>query len=520
MKYSKIINKTPQTQKHLLRPDQVKNMAGGYVFPIPPQDQLERFLLLGTEGGTFYAGEQKLTVDNAKSIIAYINTDGPAVVSTVQRFFAEKRLPKMDTGLFVLALAMAVGSAATKQAAYRAIIVCCPTATQLFTLLGDIQAMRGWSRGLRNGIAKWYTERRPENLALQLVKYRQRNGFTHRDALRLCHAKTKSEALNQLFKYAVGKAPAKESGSKLIEAFDKAQDPKMSTPDLAKLIFTEKLTWEMVPTDRLNKPDVLAALLAHMPITALVRNLNRFSRAGMTEGYSVTTQVIVSQLSTLKCDIHPVNVMNAFLTYGSGHGFRGDTTWAVNQRIADALQDLYERSIGAVVPTGKSVLVGVDHSGSMRRTIADMSMSALQFANVLALTFLKSEPHSDVVAFTDKQKEFPFGRRSSLTEVLKFHTPPENTDCSIPIEYALKKGHKYDAIAIITDNESFAGKRHSFECLAEYRKAVNKDVKIIEIATVATPSSQFPNNDRNLLRMVGFDGSVLSILNQTIANKT
>lgn len=52
----------PQTVQ--ARPDQVVNNARGFVFQVGDKDRLERFLILGTDGGTYYASEQKVTEDN------------------------------------------------------------------------------------------------------------------------------------------------------------------------------------------------------------------------------------------------------------------------------------------------------------------------------------------------------------------------------------------------------------------------------------------------------------------------
>ena len=42
-------------------PRQVKNSDGAYVFPVDPFVQLERFLVLGSSGGTYYASERTVT---------------------------------------------------------------------------------------------------------------------------------------------------------------------------------------------------------------------------------------------------------------------------------------------------------------------------------------------------------------------------------------------------------------------------------------------------------------------------
>ena len=60
-KYAKLfsLRKTPQSQPIA---GTVANAAGGYAFPVDDWTRLDRFLILGTEGGSYYAGERALTV--------------------------------------------------------------------------------------------------------------------------------------------------------------------------------------------------------------------------------------------------------------------------------------------------------------------------------------------------------------------------------------------------------------------------------------------------------------------------
>ena len=55
--------KTPQSEKADAR--QEKNEAGGFAFRLDDVGRLHRFLMTGTQGGTFYIGERELTKDNA-----------------------------------------------------------------------------------------------------------------------------------------------------------------------------------------------------------------------------------------------------------------------------------------------------------------------------------------------------------------------------------------------------------------------------------------------------------------------
>ena len=519
--YSKTLNTpTPQSQPIPGRADMVKNNAGGYVFEVSPQDRLERFLLIGSEGGTYYVSEQKLTQDNATNIISLIKSDGLSVVNTVVDFATNNRAPKADAGLFVLALAATYGNEDTKTAAYAAISKVCRTSTHLFTFLANVQNLRGWSRGLRNGVAKFYTTKTPEQVAYQLVKYRNRAGFTHRDALRLSHAKATNLTTNDLFAYATAKeetlASAIERCGGLIEAFETAQTATKER-ELVSLIKEFKLTWEMVPNTAVNKPEVLKALLENMPCTALLRNLNRFSYNGLTDGNTETTKAIVKKLTDAefvkKGGVHPLNVVNSMFTYSSGRGTLGDKTWTPNQKIVDALSETYDLSIKALESSGKNILVAVDVSGSMGSRVNGMQMTAAQIGNVLATTILKVEDEAEMIWFDTSIHQPKIGRRSSIDEVLRQSTPGGGTDCALAFRHALATKIKYDAIIILTDNETWAGRGHGEQLLEEYRRKINKNVKVVEVAMVANPYTQFPADDKNLLRVVGFDASVVDVIN-------
>lgn len=512
--YSSGLTNRNQRQPAFGRADMVQNNAGGYGFEVTPQERLERFLLIGSEGGTYYVGEPKLTQENAENILKMLKTDGLQVVATVVDFATNRRAPKADAGLFVLALAASFGDQETKNAAYKAVNSVAQNSTQLFTFLANIQNLRGWSRGLRKAVARFYTGKSVEKLAYQIVKYRNRAGFTHRDALRLSHASTTDSVRNELFKYAVGKITESESSNTLVQTFGKAQTAKGA--ELLALIDSAKLTWEMIPTSELNDPEVLKALLPNMQLTALVRNLNRFSKAGLTKGNSATVKAIVSKLTDAEFvgkNMHPVNVINSLLTYQSGRGVKGDSTWEVNQNIVDALHDTFELALKAIVPTGKKILIGVDISGSMNAPVGGMQMSATQIAQVLANVMLKSEKNAEMVWFDTGIVAARLGRRSSIQEVLRNAPTGGGTDCAQPIVYAANNLESYDAIIILTDSETWAGPRHGFEVLASYRKNVNRDVKVIEVALTGTQHSTMPNDDKNLLRVVGFDASVVDVIN-------
>jgi len=58
---------TPQSEP-IPGSNQVPNSAGGHSFEVDIWTRLNRFLILGTEGGTYYIRQKELTKKNAKSI--------------------------------------------------------------------------------------------------------------------------------------------------------------------------------------------------------------------------------------------------------------------------------------------------------------------------------------------------------------------------------------------------------------------------------------------------------------------
>src|SRR4029453_8731953 len=82
---------------------------------------------------------------------------------------------------------------------------------------------------------------------------------------------------------------------KLIEAFEQAK--KASNRDeIVKLITEQDLPREAIPTQWLNEVAVWDALLANMPMTAMIRNLGKMTSLGLLAPFSDTKRLIVRKL--------------------------------------------------------------------------------------------------------------------------------------------------------------------------------------------------------------------------------
>src|ERR1700760_4283004 len=83
---------------------QIKNSAGGYAFAIDDWSRLDRFLVLGSDGGTYYATERKLTIENAQCVLRCLSSDPKRAVEVIASVSESGRAPKNAPAVVALAL--------------------------------------------------------------------------------------------------------------------------------------------------------------------------------------------------------------------------------------------------------------------------------------------------------------------------------------------------------------------------------------------------------------------------------
>jgi 60 kDa SS-A/Ro ribonucleoprotein len=199
--YAELFNRraTPQSQP-IPGSVQVANSGGGYSWQVDDWTRFDRFLILGAEGGTYYISERDLVKQNHDALIRCIKTDGVRAVNRIAEISGSGRAPKNDPAIFALALVATHGHAHARGHALANLCSVCRTGTHLFHFAEYVNAMRGWGRGLRNAIGRWYVYRKADDLAHQAVKYQRRDGWSHGDLLRLAHPKAPSAQHEAVFR--------------------------------------------------------------------------------------------------------------------------------------------------------------------------------------------------------------------------------------------------------------------------------------------------------------------------------
>lgn len=516
--------KTPQNQR--ANSKQKRNAAGGFTFTITDEQRLSRFLTLGTDAGTFYVGAATLTRENAEVVVRMAENDHATLVDTIVDISTRGAAPKQNPAIFALAIAASHGDADERRRALDALPKVARIGTHLFLFATYIEQFRGWGRGLRRAVADWYTSKDANRLAYQAVKYRQREGWTHRDLLRLSHPEATEPATRALFDW-IAHGATDEDTPRLVEGFLKAQE---NDADIPALIAQYDLSWEMLPDAALNQASTWEALLdSGIPQTALMRQLPRLTRLGLLPQMGGRTAEVAARLADAerlrKARVHPINVLIAQRTYSAGRSERGNSIWTPSQKIVDALDDAFYKAFGAVTPANKRTLASLDISGSMEQRIGGMPMSAREASAALALVQLATEPESAAVGFSSSN-----GRMFGPTEMIELSLSPRQrlddavravsnlpfggTDCSLPMKYALEQGIEVDTFVVYTDSETWAGRSHPHQALREYREKTGIDAKMAVVGMTATDASIADPNDPGMLDVAGFDPSVPNVISE------
>lgn len=491
----------PQNEK---LPGTNRNNAGGYSFRVDKWTRLRRFLILGSEGGTFYVSERKLTKENFKALESCLAEDGRRVVDEIVAISVAGRAPKQEPTMYALAAAASDGNVETRRYALSKLNEVCRTGTHLFLFINYVESMRGWGRGLRNAVANWYLQN--PKLELTLAKYKQREGWSQRDILRLCKPRPERGSLtDQALAWAVGKG----SGTDFLRAVDEVTQTT-DAAHAAELVRLFRLPWEVVNSDLLRKPKVWEALIPSLGYTALVRNLGRLTSLEMLHGETLHTvlEILSNEEKIRKSRIHPVQLLNGMGTYFDGKGQKGSLNWTPMPSVVQALDSAFYTSFGNVEPTWKRHLLALDVSGSMAfRDIAGTSLTPREASAALALVTLVTEPDTRVMGFAKRFIPLNFTPGMRLHEAIRATAdiPFGSTDCAQPMLYAMQNGLAVDTFVVYTDSETWAGNIHPKQALDQYRNRTGIDARLVVVGMEANKFSIADPDDPGMLDVVGFD---------------
>lgn len=511
----------PAPVKEQTKPNQVVNNTGGYVFTVTPQARIERFLVLGTDGGTYYVGERDLTKQNVDFLRQMLKSDPNFVISKAVEISAGGRAKSNSPALFVLALAMNTDGV-DKTKVTDALTKVARNSTHVFEYTQYLENLGGWGRAKRNSVANWYQSKSDKALATQVVKYRQRNGWTHRDLFRLAHPKNIDQNIGN---FVLGKYES--GGPSILEGFMKVQSAT-KIDEVVKIVLEYGLPWETVPTQfhkelKLWRSLFDADLLGQ---TALLRNVTRFAKLGAFNDLLFASNFAQRLSDSVRIEsgkIHPISYLNASVVYNDGQVNRRNTdmwyvernkTWDVNSKVAAALDAGFYSAFKTLEPADMRTMLALDVSSSMSSAAAaGTDLTAAQVSGAMAMFITRTEPYSMIRGFSNTFKDLGISENDSLSTVMN-KVQRQNfgsTNISLPMKWAMENGVEIDTFIVITDNEVNTGKQ-PYQVLQQYRKQSGVDAKLAVMAVTATNFTVADPSDRGSMDFCGFDSNVPRVL--------
>lgn len=523
------------------RTDEVKNDAGGFVFKVSDKDRLERFLILGTEGGTYYVSEAKHTENNVAFLTKMVKANERLVVDTLVTISDEGRAFSNSPALFTLAFVLVNGE--DKAYAKAALPKVARTATHLYEFMGYIENLGGWGRAKRDAVANWFLSKSPEALAYQSVKYRQRNGWTLRDAMRLSHPTGVDRTVGSF----ILNGQVGVDSPDVIRGFREAQAAKTEKEVLSVLERFPNLPWEALPTEFLKSEKVWKTLFYNGQLRgqAQVRNITRLARLDAFKDmqFAADFAAKLNDEEMLRSTrLHPVNLLNAMVVYTEGqtrqvndrwgYGYASKVKdWTTESVVLDAINDAFYTSFKTIEPAGKRTLIAIDVSGSMSAKALGTELSSAQVSAAVAMTIARTEPAHIIRGFTSAGG-YGFSRNSNLTDLgisarTRLDTAMRSvqkhnwggTDCSLPMTWAAEQGVDVDTFVVITDNDTWAGKIKPHQALVKYRNKTGIPARLAVLGTTATDFTIADPSDKGMMDFVGFDSNAPRALTEFSAGR-
>ena len=528
---------TPPTQREKAKPNQVLNNASGYVFEVSDITRLERFLIIGTDKGTYYVSEKDITKQNVDFLRKMIVSDPFTVLNKTVEVSEAGRAYRNEAAIFVLALILAEGTApGIKQAVIAATPKVARTATHVYQLAEFIDNLGGWGRAKREAIAGWFTSKSAESLAYQAVKYRQRNGWTLRDLMRLSHPQGIDQNVGN---FILGKFQDTPDSPAIMQGFTAMQNASGPRNVLSVLNNYPNLPWETIPTEFLKDPKVWKTLFANGQLKgqALVRQITRLSRIGAFNDMVFAREVanaLTDSDMIAKTRLHPIQYLLALTTHTEGQlqrnnlyggysmwGSARKKDWTTYPVIVDALDAGFHAAFKNLTPANKRTMLALDVSGSMGSDALGIDLSCAQVSAAMAMVTARTEPFYQIMGFATQFRDLGITAKMDLGTVTKKINAATmgGTDVAQPMIWALQNKVEVDTFAIYTDNETWAGRIQPDRALNDYRQKMGINAKLIVVGVSATPFTVGDPDDAGTLNVAGFDSNAPGVISDFSAGR-
>ena len=134
-------------------PGQVENEQGGYSYLVSRLDHLKRFIVLGTEGSTYYAKQEERERQKLECVLELLqNGFIEEVLDILVEYSTQGRVYKEDSILYVLAMCCQNNDTDIRKKSYEKLPVICNIPTKLFKFIDLCQTEIGKERKAHNDL--------------------------------------------------------------------------------------------------------------------------------------------------------------------------------------------------------------------------------------------------------------------------------------------------------------------------------------------------------------------------------
>ena len=125
----------------------------------------------------------------------------------------------------------------------------------------------------------------------------------------------------------------------------------------------------------------------------------------------------------------------------------------------------------------------------------------------MALATAKAEKHYVIRGFATDFRDLQITVRDSFKDAIAKASNQNfgGTDASVAYDWAIRNKFKADVFCFWTDSESWAGRKHPSQALAEYRRQVNPLAKAVYVTLAPYNISLVEPQDSMSWDIAGFD---------------
>jgi 60 kDa SS-A/Ro ribonucleoprotein len=513
-----------------LKKNETFNSQGKPVFKLNDLERLKRFIFLGSDNGSLYINKEVLTYDNLLCLENLLESCRYDDILDVINYY-KNIVYKKDYLIYVLARCCSIRldddplfwKKDFRVDCFKLVLQVCTIPTHLFlfvklyeTINSKLYNTTGWTSSIKQMISEWYQTKSYSELMYHITKYQNRYTWSHKDILRLSHIKPKDDTYNDIFRY-ITKGKLNE-GNKCLEylyIFEKLKQ-EYNIDKVTEYIQKYNFVREQIPYNLLNEQKIWVYLIPQMPITALLKNLNKITHLHILNDYPEILELIKRKIESTY--VNPLQVLITLKTYKSGQGMKGGLKWEANKEIVSLLESKFYASFEKLKKTNKKILLALDVSASMSwNTVCGIdSLTAAEVSCAMTMMFDYVEKDVDIMGFSSEFKRLNISSSRCLGANLE-HVKDNtfgHTDCALPFVWASENNKSYDAIIVFTDNETNCNKVDPSMALELYRNKTGIDTKLIVVGLTSNGFTIANPEDHNMMDICGFDASVYDTIRE------